>query len=49
MLLAPLDAHVPSDAKIWAMLGLPPPVRERVAKELDQPRPSLLMKIVVWS
>ncbi len=49
MLLAPLDAHVPSDSEIWAMLGLPPPVQECVAKELDQLRPGLHTKMIYWA
>ena len=36
MELAPLDAHMPSDAEIWTgMLGLPLPVRERFSAQLD--------------
>jgi uncharacterized coiled-coil protein SlyX len=46
MELAPLNAHMPSDAEIWTgMLGLPLPVRERFAKQLDIPQPGLLSRV----
>ena len=50
ILMAPLDAHIPSDAEIWEMAGIVPlSARERVAKELDQPRPGLLTKMISWA
>ncbi len=45
LFLAPLNAHVPSDVEIWAMLRLPPPVRESFSKELDIPRHGLLTRL----
>jgi hypothetical protein len=45
LIRAPLNAPIPLDTQIWAMLRLPLPVRETFARELDAPRPGLLTRL----